>query len=93
MHNAEVRFKGETTLDNGLTVGAQIELEGENAGDQIDKSFVYWSGGFGRVSDRFAGRPDRRYARCSPGSDRELLRLLAGLAGLERSDRLQLGLH
>jgi hypothetical protein len=50
LHNAEVWFKGETTLDNGLTVGAQIELEGENAGDQIDKSFVYWSGGFGRVS-------------------------------------------
>src|ERR1700754_3496857 len=39
-HNAEVWFKGETTLDNGLTVGAHIELEGENAADQIDKSFV-----------------------------------------------------
>ena len=50
LHNAEVHFKGETTLDNGLTVGAQIELEGENAGDQIDKSFVYWSGGFGKVA-------------------------------------------
>ncbi len=48
-HNAEVYFKGETTLDNGLTVGARIELEGENAADQIDKSFVYWSGGFGKV--------------------------------------------
>jgi predicted porin len=63
LHNAEVIFKGETTLDNGLTVGAQIELEGEEThgtgpnvdataggdGDQIDKAFVYWSGGFGRV--------------------------------------------
>jgi outer membrane protein OmpU len=49
LHNAEVHFKGETTLDNGLTVGAQVELEGEQAADQIDKSFVYWSGGFGRV--------------------------------------------
>ena len=49
IHNAEVHFKGETTLDNGLTVGAQIELEGENSGDQIDKAFVYWSGGFGKV--------------------------------------------
>src|ERR1044071_8797914 len=51
VHNAEVWFKGETTLDNGLTVGAHIELEGEDDsgdnGDQIDKSFVYWSGGFG----------------------------------------------
>jgi predicted porin len=50
VHNAEVWFTGETTLDNGLTVGAHVELEGENAGDQIDKSFVYWSGGFGKVS-------------------------------------------
>jgi predicted porin len=49
LHNAEVHFKGETTLDNGLTVGAQIELEGEQSADQIDKSFVYWSGGFGKV--------------------------------------------
>src|SRR5262249_54042057 len=49
IHNAEIHFKGETTLDNGLTVGARVELEGENAGDQIDKSFVYWSGGFGKV--------------------------------------------
>src|SRR3954463_12988950 len=48
-HNAEIHFKGETTLDNGLTVGAQVELEGENAADQIDQSFVYWQGGFGRV--------------------------------------------
>jgi predicted porin len=52
VHNAEVHFKGETTLDNGLTVGAHIELEGESnaAGHgQIDESYVYWSGGFGKV--------------------------------------------
>jgi outer membrane protein OmpU len=61
LHNAEVHFKGETTLDNGLTVGAQIELEGENSGDQIDKSFVYWSGGFGRVS---IGSQDGPIAAC-----------------------------
>jgi len=70
LHNAEVHFKGETTLDNGLTVGAQIELEGENAagaggtsgnGDQIDKSFVYWSGGFGKVS---IGSQDGPIAAC-----------------------------
>src|SRR3954471_20447606 len=61
LHNAEVHFKGETTLDNGLTVGAQIELEGENAGDQIDKSFVYWSGGFGKVQ---IGSQDGPIAAC-----------------------------
>jgi outer membrane protein OmpU len=62
VHNAEVWFKGETTLDNGLTVGAQIELEGENATDQIDKSFVYWSGGFGKVS---IGSQDSVIGACS----------------------------
>ena len=48
-HDAEVYFKGETTLDNGLTIGARVELEGENDADQIDKSYVFWSGGFGEV--------------------------------------------
>ncbi|MEX2009100.1 MAG: porin [Dongiaceae bacterium] len=47
--DAEVHFKGETTLDNGLTVGARIELEGQNSGDQIDEAFVDFSGGFGEV--------------------------------------------
>jgi predicted porin len=61
VHNAEVHFKGETTLDNGLTVGAQIELEGENDNDQIDKSFVYWSGGFGKVQ---IGTQDGPIAAC-----------------------------
>jgi predicted porin len=61
IHNAEVHFKGETTLDNGLTVGAQIELEGENSGDQVDKSFVYWSGAFGRVQ---VGTQDGPIAAC-----------------------------
>ena len=48
-HDAEVYFSGETTLDNGLTVGARIELVGENDADQIDKSYVFWSGDFGQV--------------------------------------------
>jgi hypothetical protein len=68
----EIHFKGETVLDNGLTVGARIELEGQmaqdcdggacgpgtkpfdstdngNHGDQIDKAFVYFKGGFGQA--------------------------------------------
>jgi len=48
-HDAEVYFSGQTTLDNGLTLEARIELEGENDADQIDKSWVSWSGGFGQV--------------------------------------------
>ena len=48
-NDAEIHFEGETTLDNGLTVGAHVELEGENDADQIDEAFVYFSGGFGEV--------------------------------------------
>jgi hypothetical protein len=68
VHNAEVWFKGETTLDNGLTVGARIELEGENANDQIDKSFVYWSGGFGKVQIGSQDGPIGGYCILPPGA-------------------------
>jgi outer membrane protein OmpU len=47
--DAEVHFTGSTVLDNGLEVGARIELEGENSDDQIDESWIYFSGGFGEV--------------------------------------------
>lgn len=48
---AEIYFTGETTLDNGLTVGAEIQLEGETDGDdQIDESYLYMSGDWGRVN-------------------------------------------
>ena len=45
----EVYFRGQTTLDNGLTVGAFIQLEGSTSQDQIDESYIYFSGSFGRV--------------------------------------------
>ncbi|MRG71499.1 porin [Alphaproteobacteria bacterium HT1-32] len=40
--NTEVHFKGSTTLDNGLTIGADIQLEGNSqAADQIDESYAW----------------------------------------------------
>ena len=40
--NTEVHFKGSTTLDNGLTIGADIQLEGNSqGGDQIDESYAW----------------------------------------------------
>jgi outer membrane protein OmpU len=49
-NDAEIFFMGMTTLDNGLSVGARVELEGEdNAGDQIDEAWILFSGGFGEV--------------------------------------------
>src|SRR5262249_23216209 len=47
--DAEIYFLGKTTLDNGLTVGTRVELEGEQSSDQIDAAFVYFQGGFGEV--------------------------------------------
>jgi len=46
----DLNFNGETTLDNGLTVGASVWLRGQtNPGDQIKKVYAYFSGGFGKV--------------------------------------------
>ncbi len=45
----EIHFKGETTLDNGITFGFQVQLEGRTSGDQIDEAFITVDGdNFGR---------------------------------------------
>lgn len=45
----EIHFNGRTTLDNGLTVGFRAELEANTESDQIDESFMFIEGRFGRV--------------------------------------------
>lgn len=47
--NTEIHFTGETTLDNGLTVGVHVEQEIENNQDD-NESYAYFSGGWGRVN-------------------------------------------
>lgn len=51
IRETEVHFTGETTLDNGLTVGAHIEAKAD-MGDSfdIDESYAYFSGSWGRVN-------------------------------------------
>jgi len=49
-HDAEIYFNGQVELDNGITVEARVELAGENDDDQIDKSWVAFSGNFGKIS-------------------------------------------
>ena len=46
----EIIFNGSTTFDNGLKVGAQVQLEAEVCGDQIDETFIFFSGSWGRVN-------------------------------------------
>ncbi|NFV78521.1 porin [Magnetospirillum aberrantis] len=49
----EIFFSGSTTLDNGMQVGINVELEAggttDNTADTIDKSNVFIAGGFGKV--------------------------------------------
>lgn len=56
LRDTEVHFGGETTLDNGLTVGAHIEATADgNDGFDVDESYVYFAGSWGRVN---AGKED-----------------------------------
>jgi outer membrane protein OmpU len=74
--DAEVHFRFEQTLDNGIVVGGRVELEGashqgmnnrlslsQNA-DQIDERWGYIRGGFGelRFGDEDDARKQKSYA-------------------------------
>ena len=51
IRDTEIHLSGETTLDNGLTVGAHFEFDvdgGEST--EVDESYVYFSGAWGRVN-------------------------------------------
>lgn len=53
--DGEIHFKGETTLDNGITFGVNIQLEAYGSSgrggttDIIDEDYAYISGSFGRA--------------------------------------------
>jgi len=48
----EIHFTGETTLDSGLTVGVHVETEmdRDDSGNTVEESYMYLSGGWGRVN-------------------------------------------
>ena len=50
--HTEIHFTGETTLDNGLTVGAHHEtyLGDDSTANDTDETYVYFAGGWGRVN-------------------------------------------
>ena len=57
LRETELHFTGETTLDNGLTVGAHVEtdLDGNQNSDSedtfaTDEAYAYFSGAWGRVN-------------------------------------------
>jgi predicted porin len=46
---AEIWFTGQTKLDNGLMVGVDVQLEAESCSDQIDESYIWFQGDWGRL--------------------------------------------
>lgn len=52
LRDTELHFGGETTLDNGLTVGAHAEfkVDGDDGSAMADESYAYFSGNWGRVN-------------------------------------------
>jgi hypothetical protein len=58
--DVEIHFRGETELENGLTVGVEIELDGQTSDDQIASVYAYFEGGFGEF--RF-GDTEEAYAQ------------------------------
>ena len=47
--DTEIHFVPSITLDNGIQFGANIQLEGNTSGDQIDESYMFIKGSFGEV--------------------------------------------
>ena len=45
----EIFFTGTTTLDNGLKFGVNVQLEAYTSTDQIDETYIFVEGSFGRV--------------------------------------------
>ena len=48
--DAEIHFKGSTKLDNGMTIGVNVQLEASQNGDQIDESYMIVKGSFGEIN-------------------------------------------
>jgi len=50
IRETELHFNGESTLDNGLTFGFQIETEMDGGDAAVEESYIYMSGTWGRVN-------------------------------------------
>lgn len=47
--DSEIFFGGRTTLANGITFGFDVQLEANTSSDQIDESYLFVDGAFGRL--------------------------------------------
>jgi hypothetical protein len=61
--DVEVYFRGAADLDNGLTVGVQLQLEGMQSGDQIDEVYAFFEAArWGQI--RFGDTPEALGQMC-----------------------------
>ena len=73
VRDTEIHIGGETTLDNGLTIGTHFEFDVDQAdGTEVDESYVYFSGDWGRVN--FGGEDGAGYLLqvAAPSADSNL---------------------
>ena len=47
--DGEIHFKGKTKLDNGISIGVNVQLEAQQGGDQIDEQYMTVNGAFGQI--------------------------------------------
>ncbi len=73
VRDTEIHIGGETTLDNGLTIGAHFEMDADQADAfGVDESYLYFSGDWGRVN--FGGEDGADYLLqvAAPSADSNL---------------------
>jgi hypothetical protein len=49
LENAEIHFRGKTILDSGTEIGFRVELEAYTKDDQIDETYFYAKGNWGKI--------------------------------------------
>jgi len=47
--DVEFNIDFKQTLDNGLVIGGQIQVEGQQTGGEADEQFIFMNGSFGRI--------------------------------------------
>ncbi len=63
----EIYFTGSTVLDNGLKASVVVQLEAETSADQIDESYIVFSGSFGHLHIGSDDDVPEKFAIGAPG--------------------------
>ncbi len=94
--DSEIHFLPSITLDNGLKIGADVQLEGFSGSDNIDESFLYVDSEYGRVllGATFSagylmhyGAPDVSFLNVNSGSLTAFVPVLGQRLGARRHGR------